>query len=180
MKIRTGFVSNSSSSSFVIAFPHKPESVEDLKEMMFGKQEWHYAGFYGEEDETDFPTQTIVETVFKDIGKEATPEEVYESIRNGWFDPYLIPEMFPGHYDSFEKTRGLTFEKDKDEMNRIWKEAESINNKRAKNIADAFRKGFKDQYIVVLSYSDNDGRLYTILEHSNVFYRLDHIRTSYH
>ena len=47
MKIRTGFVSNSSSSSFVVAFSHRPKSVKDLKEMMFGKQEWHYTGIYG-------------------------------------------------------------------------------------------------------------------------------------
>ena len=71
MKIRRGFVSNSSSSSFVIAFDHKPKSVEDLKEMMFGKQEWHYTGIYGT-GEKDITTQRIAEAVFKDIEKKAT------------------------------------------------------------------------------------------------------------
>lgn len=37
MKIRNGFVSNSSSSSFVVAFPKKPTSVLDVKEQLFGK-----------------------------------------------------------------------------------------------------------------------------------------------
>jgi len=36
MKTRNGFVSNSSSSSFIIAFPHKPMSVDDLRLMVFG------------------------------------------------------------------------------------------------------------------------------------------------
>ncbi len=35
MKTRNGFVSNSSSSSFVVAFPKKPKSVEDVHKMMF-------------------------------------------------------------------------------------------------------------------------------------------------
>lgn len=35
MKIRQGFVSNSSSSSFVVAFPEQPKSSEDVLEMMF-------------------------------------------------------------------------------------------------------------------------------------------------
>jgi hypothetical protein len=34
MKIRKGFVSNSSSTSFVVAFPHKPVDKEDLAYMM--------------------------------------------------------------------------------------------------------------------------------------------------
>jgi hypothetical protein len=35
MKTRNGFVSNSSSSSFVVAFPKKPKSFEDVHKMMF-------------------------------------------------------------------------------------------------------------------------------------------------
>lgn len=35
MKIRNGFVSNSSSSSFIVAFPKKPKSQADVLEMMF-------------------------------------------------------------------------------------------------------------------------------------------------
>lgn len=36
MKTRIGFVSNSSSSSFVVALPYKPETIEDLYSMLFG------------------------------------------------------------------------------------------------------------------------------------------------
>ena len=35
MKIRNGFVSNSSSSSFILVFPDEPYSVEKVKDMMF-------------------------------------------------------------------------------------------------------------------------------------------------
>jgi hypothetical protein len=35
MKIRNGFVSNSSSSSFVVVFPKKPDSIEELNEGVY-------------------------------------------------------------------------------------------------------------------------------------------------
>lgn len=35
MKIRNGFVSNSSSSSFILAFPHEPVSANEIKELLF-------------------------------------------------------------------------------------------------------------------------------------------------
>ena len=40
MKKRLGFVSNSSSSSFIITFDKVPETVEELKELLFEDQEF--------------------------------------------------------------------------------------------------------------------------------------------
>ena len=39
MKIRNGFVSNSSSSSFVVAFPKMPKDVQELKQILFWDQQ---------------------------------------------------------------------------------------------------------------------------------------------
>ena len=39
MKMRNGFVSNRSSSSFIVAFPRKPESEKDVLDFMFGGKE---------------------------------------------------------------------------------------------------------------------------------------------
>jgi hypothetical protein len=39
MKVRQGFVSNSSSSSFVVAFAKVPQSREELKALLWGSQE---------------------------------------------------------------------------------------------------------------------------------------------
>jgi hypothetical protein len=36
MKVRNGFVSNSSSSSFLVAFPRNPKDAKDVQEMVFG------------------------------------------------------------------------------------------------------------------------------------------------
>ncbi len=180
MKVRIGFVSNSSSTSFIIAFAHKPKSVADLKEMMFGKQEWHYTGIYGSEDANkDISTQTIVAAVFKDIKRKATKKQIFESLIGGYFGPYMIPELFPGMHMS--NTKGLSYQnkEDRKEIDRIHKESDDINNARALAIAEAFRKGHDDKYITILRYHDNTA-FGSILEHSNIFERTDHIGTSYH
>ena len=179
MKIRTGFVSNSSSSSFVIALPHRPKDVADLKEMLFGKQEWFYKGYSYDNEDTDVPTQGLAENVFHKVGKKATIKDMMESISCGWFSAYY---MFPGHYSrdddpNFEK---VDF-KDPDRMKKLdeqWKYEEKVNNKRAKDIVDSFRRANDDKYIVVMSFSDNDGE--EVEEHAGIFERVDHIRTSYH
>lgn len=66
MKTRNGFVSNSSSSSFVVLLPHKPKNVEDLRDMMFPMWSWDDVI----DDEYVDKTMTIKEVVgrvFKDM-----------------------------------------------------------------------------------------------------------------
>ena len=180
MKIRNGFVSNSSSSSFVVAFPHKPETIEELKEMMFGKQEFHYISIYGEKGQTDYPTQVIAEAVFNTIEERATEEQVIESIENGHFDAYIDHRICPGRYDNWDKITKLNYKEHKEEMEKLWKEEEEINHERATKIAITFIAHNKGKYIVVLEYGDEGGGFEAILEHTDIFNRLQHIRTSYH
>jgi hypothetical protein len=179
MKIRTGFVSNSSSSSFIVAFPHKPKDVEDLKTMLFGKQEWHYTGSSYGDRETDVSTQKIAEKVFRKMGKKATIKKMTESIVHGWFDDFY---MLPGHYS---RDDDADFERivwdDPKRMNKLeekWAYEKKINDKRAKDIIDAFRRMNDDKFIAVMSFSDNDGE--EVEEHSDIFHRVRSIRTSYH
>jgi len=189
MKVRKGFVSNSSSSSFVVAFPHKPKSIEDLKKIMFGNQEWHYTGYAGySEKGDDAPTLPMVEKVFAQIKKKATKKEICEAIGNGWFDPYPLQfeENLPGHYSGREEDpewKKLNSLKHGSEewlelFNSLIEESEKINNKRAKDIANFFIEMNKNKYIAVMFFSDNEGD--AVEEHSNIFYRLDSIQTSYH
>ena len=64
MKIRSGFVSNSSSSSFVVIFPKIPKNQEDVKNMLFKEGEKTYSSAY---DDDCWPVDQVAQTVWDDI-----------------------------------------------------------------------------------------------------------------
>jgi len=193
MKIRTGFVSNSSSSSFVVAFPRKPESVDDVKKMLFDKDQTHYKHPYGtwedgKEKDVVYPVDRVAETVWEDI-KHQDPnnmEAIYESISCGWFDEF---DGLSGHIDEYGNiwdakysTNHLDYSNpdDKKKIDEIWKAREEESDRRAKEIADRFMAKCEDMFVYVFEYSDNDSIYHAALEHGDLFKKLFNIRTSYH
>lgn len=83
MKIRNGFVSNSSSSSFIIPLKDIPSSVEDLQQMMFGDAseiDYMYSGG------GTLETRVMAEIVYRDIVESAalSTEELLDLATDGW------------------------------------------------------------------------------------------------
>ncbi|MFA5313444.1 MAG: hypothetical protein WC375_09055, partial [Methanomassiliicoccales archaeon] len=62
MKTRNGFVSNSSSSSFVVVFPKKPTSRADVLKIMYPNEQKNVSKFH-----SILPTHTIAEIVWDDL-----------------------------------------------------------------------------------------------------------------
>jgi hypothetical protein len=83
MKTRSGFVSNSSSSSFLVGFVKKPTTVEEMKQVVFGDAEFH--GEWGEL----CPTMGLAAIILEDIKDQVpmTKDLILE---------FLIPGSFPG------------------------------------------------------------------------------------
>jgi len=72
MKIRNGFISNSSSSSFIVIWDKKPESKEEIKEILFkDKENIYFDSYYG----SIFSTIKLAETIFNDTD-EITDEDI--------------------------------------------------------------------------------------------------------
>jgi len=89
MKIRNGFVSNSSSSSFVIAFPKKPKNFADVYEMMFHGKEGGIQPY----DFVDGMSHTQVsERVWQDLQQKGKRPE--------WAD-YVIPAKLKDVVETF-------------------------------------------------------------------------------
>jgi hypothetical protein len=63
MKTRSGFVSNSSSSSFLLAFPREPKSEKDIVKMLFKKEKFVRSIC----DEFDFPVKELSCRIFSKI-----------------------------------------------------------------------------------------------------------------
>lgn len=168
MKIRQGFVSNSSSSSFVVAFPKKPQTVEDVKQMMFRDDSANKFRYY----DYECLTSQVVEQILKDI-KKATIKNMVESLSHGWFN---------GRIDGWDKAEHLSYNipAEREERDKIYKECDEENERIAKSIIKKFRDDNKGCFFAVFDYADGDGEFFCIMEHGGIFENLEHIQTSYH
>lgn len=96
MKIRSSFVTNSSSSSFIIAFDKKPESAEEMKQILFGSQEYFFDPYYDADSQyfnkrpEKYSALEVATIVFNDI-KEQSPlsKKAIKSFVSdgGWYHP---------------------------------------------------------------------------------------------
>jgi hypothetical protein len=68
MKFRTDFVTNSSSSSFIVWFPNKPNNAQELHDMMFPKGPTSISYY-----DTFMSSQHVSERVFNDLDKFPRP-----------------------------------------------------------------------------------------------------------
>jgi len=83
MKIRLGFVSNSSSSSFVVAFPRIPENAKDVQEMVFGDDCCIY--YNGNRLSAKDASQQI----FAQMAAPATHQQLIDALDGDYYDDSL-------------------------------------------------------------------------------------------
>lgn len=199
MKIRNGFVSNSSSSSFVVAFDKKPKEHE-LLDILFPldkhkRREGVNSPWGCESEGVDvYSATTIIWEQLKDQ-KPLTKKQILEEIQSGWFDGHpdssdrFRPEYEIAH-EYEEKTGKSIYDKDADpawkkKYDEAWKTAWDAYKKdvdvAAKVLLDrVWEKDFKGKKCFRFSFSDNDGHVFSVLEHGTTFRNCPHIRISHH
>jgi hypothetical protein len=169
MKIRNGFVSNSSSSSFILALDKKPETVEELQEMLLKGDEFLQHPY----EDIRYSARQVAEQVFKDLSEETplTEEQVVDEFGRGY-----IPGV-----DAFELARQIKREfasEKRDEYD--WDLIREIREKEAQKAAENFKKQTPEKQYFKVEYSDNDGDFHCALEHGNAFRRIPHFVISHH
>ena len=166
MKIRNGFVSNSSSSSFIVAFKKVPKSVAEMQKMLFGKQLYYQNPYYDPEykdgSEPSWYAEEVSARVFRDILEPISIKELASH-----FSGYIMDSYAPDR-DSFPQ--------DCDGHDQWWKAMEEYSIK----AAESFVKNNPGAKFYEFEYSDNDGPFDTALEHGNLFERLPHVTISNH
>lgn len=164
MKIRNGFVSNSSSSSFVVAFKKLPETVDEMLQMLFGDEKTFTSDYYG-----NFSAQNVAETVFNDLQRFVSEEKKLDNTNlkdelNGWLDDF---PKYPPYSNSGA---------DKENMDKWRKRCDEIREATAAK----FLAETEGCTLVKFRYSDNDGDFMAALEHGDIFYKLPHITVNNH
>ena len=160
MKIRNGFVTNSSSSSFVVAFPHAPKSAKEIKKLLFGDEDtitWY---------DDSSSTLDVAKQVFNDI-KGQKPNDFAAIVQA------MDTEI---DYDDFTTASG---EFDQDALRvaeaKIGKyEATTFIKEAAESL------GLSEDKIVVYVFDYADGGGQGLMEHGEIFNALPHRRFSHH
>lgn len=180
MKIRTDFVTNSSSSSFIVAFDKIPESIEELKEMMFSDDEKKYRCFSGPYDGNFFDINVIAEIVFNDIKNQKVNDfkaikEEFGSFSKYDEDYHMYTKLAYPEYPEYDRT-------DEKARKKAWdaysKECEKVKNDAYKNFMKS--KSFKGKKLFIFEYSDNSGTLGCAMEHGSLFKKFKYLRVSKH
>jgi len=200
MKTRLGFVSNSSSSSFVVLFDKKPESREELFKLMFPKDPGQLEVY-----DTVLSTDEIVDTVWKEIKEFDKPIDkkslsVVIGCALSAYDSDLFDESLRKEYKEIEKARkkyddnfyktmfktknmkdkkALQVEYDK-MLDSHYAIENEIFEKIETQIVSNLLKLAKKKWTFITEYSDNEGETNALMEHGEVFRNLTHYRFSHH
>jgi hypothetical protein len=207
MKIRNGFVSNSSSSSFILKLPFYPESYDDMRKILLGDNDSLVVCNY--EDEA-YPTKMIVDIIYRDVVEKIGPTKK-SSIKN--ID--IASEIYIGEYslndydDKIEKKYRIEYFELKKEFRKIqkendkmlqssemsqkdfssrWKasekyrdELEIISDKMINIVINSIKETSIDTNIfITLSYSDNDSSIMSFIEHGNILDSITVAKISHH
>lgn len=159
MKIRQGFVSNSSSSSFIVSFPKGfVPTKEAVKDYLFkgidSIQE------YGDPISTD----DMAEIICRDM-LEQTPND----------EQSLIEELG----GSRGGPRFEAFKLKSDSRNFDWEAYDAARKAYASGLFES-RYDLAQEDLYIFSYSDNDGDPYTTMEHGGIFDSVKSVRFSHH
>jgi hypothetical protein len=179
MKIRNGFISNSSSSSFVVAFPKKPQDTKELQEMMFTSFQEQIEMF-----DQFVATDEICRRVFNEIQEQnlsATGDEIAQALagyHNLQMDRLLgsswsVWSNVPKEKDFDSRDEFLKADKD------YWDKHRLDSTEYERKEAQKFLRNNEDAFILCTEYEDH-GRIEGVMEHGNIFRNLKHIRVSNH
>lgn len=170
MKIRTGFVSNSSSSSFIFALKKKPESAEELKQELFGRQEIYPNCYvFDDDDPKGWPTQEIAASVYNSI-KDDEPNDSEKL--DPEFEYYTDEEIY-------EERRNLGNLSTK-ERQKYWNAQDKVRTQKAEKRKQEFLAANAGKAVFTIEIADGNGSMNSAMEHGDLFKRVPNIRISKH
>lgn len=159
MKVRMGFVTNSSSSSFIVLFDAIPQSMEELHKMMFPGGPTSVQPY-----DNSMSSTAVAERVWNDM-KGQTPNDVDAMVK-------ALGDRFEGapDRDDFRPIKDdISFGHDFDRYTEV------VEIKAKQLINKLLAKG---KSIFTFSYADEDGE--SILEHGEIFSALEYQQISHH
>ena len=133
MKTRTGFVSNSSSSSFILQFPHEITSADDILPLL---------GYVDEQD-ADATPQKVAEFVFGELGSPLTKDDIYKLLSEE-FNSYSIKNVT--ERERYEKASNYRWRGYQETIGAVTKKYKVPDDKSLDSLTDMQKQQFMLEY----------------------------------
>jgi len=167
MKFKTDFVTNSSSSSFIVAFDKIVKDFEDVKYLINreGKARQVLKDCLAQKPKKIKLSQSLINTVKEDLS-------------HGYMGVDYI--KFQEQFCERERITSNELYINRPWYNAFTDEYNKVNEKVYLEKAIKFIKENEGKYLYVFSYADEDGEFMSEMEHGFTFSQLPHIQISQH
>jgi hypothetical protein len=163
MKTRPGFVSNSSTSNFIVGFRQVPTTVEEMQGLLFGDA---VICVYDEV----YSTLDIAKQVLEDLNEAEplTETEILDEICRGWFEGCSF-EIIDDAFGS-------------PEYKRKWAEREELNRQEARSLYETRIKPYLEgrKFYCLVYGNEREPGLIAAIEHMDTFHNFIHLQISHH
>lgn len=176
MKIKTDFVTNSSSTSFIVAWDKEIQQLCDIEKYISNKKHalllWQMAQrqkpYKLQQGNFDFDMNSVLKNITRKLML------IFES---GYFDGFLNPAE--AVYDYQDKHK-CSFRDAVKESVQAMADMKKENTRMAEVIIRRFIEENKGRVLYIFELSDEDGEVYSQMEHGNIFRSLPSLNVSHH
>lgn len=181
MRIKTGFVTNSSSSSFMVAWPNKIVKLEDILKYIPQKDKAKQV----------FDDSKRFDPILMNPNDKKIIHVISEEMTNGYMDEIESQlnvggsswDGYGNFKDNFMVRHRITEDDLKEDYytgNLIWEEYDNYRLILAQELAVKFCKENEGRFLYVYEYGDEDGSFFSEMEHGETFRSVNHIHISKH
>jgi len=167
MKIKSDFVTNSSSSSFIVAFPKRITHYDDVWFHIKGTDKAHQVL---KDAERQKPYRVLPTN--KSLMKRLITEISYRYYNDHLDELYASMKAIPKEEANLNWTK--IYGED------YWEFEQNLSKAHAKIIAQKFIEEVKMGWIYFFNYGDESGSFFSEMEHGDTFKELKHIQISHH